>query len=131
MNKEERLIEYLYGEMPEEERLKFEVQLAKDSALQAELEALRESRHWLNQSPLAQPEPVVLTMSARKSPWKKWGIRAGWAAAVLILLSLLNPRIELRSDSFVFALGVQQDINRSNHIDEPSLAKLESKFFTK
>ena len=104
-DKLDRLMDYLYGEMVEAERRGFEEELARDPELRAELAALRESRGMLGALPDAQPEAGVRAMPARRIIRAKWPLRAGMAAAFLLLLYLFGARLEVGPRGVVFALG--------------------------
>jgi hypothetical protein len=105
MNKQDRLMEYLYGEMSGEERAAFERELSCDPSLRDELEAMRRTREMLAGLPEVEPAARVLRISNPVSSWKRWGIRAGVAAAVLLLLLAFNARLEWTGRGLVFALG--------------------------
>lgn len=105
MSNRDRLMDYLYGEMNEAERRRFEEELALDSALTEELESLRQVRSMLDNLPDSRPEPSVITLAPAPAPWKKWGLRAAAALALLFVLFRFNARIELGSGGMVFSLG--------------------------
>lgn len=105
MDKKERLIDYLYGEMTEVERRDFEEILAHDAELRAELEALRQTRRQLAAMPEAHPGALVLPMPPVRPAWKKWTLRGAVAAAAVLLLSLSNARLEIGSGGFAFTVG--------------------------
>lgn len=62
MNQEEKLIDYLYGEMTSAEKQAFEQKLQQNPALQKDLEALQESRIFLADLPEVQPPATVITL---------------------------------------------------------------------
>jgi hypothetical protein len=105
MDRKERLIDYLYGEMTEAERRSFEEILAQDAELRSELEALRQTRRQLAAMPEARPEALVLPMAPVRPAWKKWTLRGAVAAAAVLLLSLSNARLEIGSGGFAFTVG--------------------------
>lgn len=105
MDKKERLIDYLYGEMTEAERREFEELLSQDEEIRAEWNALQQTRNRLAELPEIRPEATVVTIETPRSRWSKWGWWAGAAAAVALVLGLLNARLEIASNGLVFALG--------------------------
>lgn len=98
-------MDYLYGEMSEVERKAFEAELASDSSLQKELEGMRQARHMLAELPDVEPAARLLSVSNEPTAWKRWGPRAGVAAAVLLLLWVFNARLEWTGRGLIFALG--------------------------
>ena len=126
MDKKERLIDYLYGEMTEAERREFEELLSQDEEMRAEWNALQQTRSRLAELPEIRPEATVVTIEAPRPRWSKWGWRAGAAAAVLLLLSLLNPRLEIGSNGLVLALGAPAPAEtNAPTTDEASMANLQ------
>lgn len=103
MNKQDRLMDYLYGELDEAARRRFEEELAADPALRAELEDFRRVRQFLGALPDVRPQPALVTLPA--PAWKKWGLRVAVAAGLLLLLSLLHPRLEVSPGGMVLSLG--------------------------
>ena len=65
MNQEEKLIDYLYGEMTAAEKRTFEQELQQNPALQKELEMLQESRDFLGDLPDVQPPATVVTFKPK------------------------------------------------------------------
>ena len=124
-DREDRLMDYLYGEMEEPDRRKFEAELDRDPELQAELQALRNTRSILSGLPDVQPQPVVAVMKSRPLSWKKWPLRVGVAAAVLLLLILFNARFEVSSRGFVFSLGKTGDHTEIPQPENNALAVLQ------
>ena len=105
MDNKERLIDYLYGEMAEAERREFEQLLADDNELQAELEALSQTRERLAEMPEVRSEATVITVAEPRISWRKWGLRAGVAAIAVLMLSLANTRLEVGANGLVFTMG--------------------------
>ena len=87
MNREERLMAYLYGEMEAEEKLAFEKEIEGDPELRAEIGELQETQFCLQELPDLQPEATVLSLGqSARIDWRKWGVRLGIAASFLLLL---------------------------------------------
>ena len=105
MNKQDRLLDYLYGEMNPAEKADFEKMLADDPALRAELTALQQTRHQLSELADLRPETTVVALPAGQITWRKWAVRAAVAAGFLLLLSLFNARLQWNADGLVFSLG--------------------------
>ncbi|MBX2875764.1 MAG: hypothetical protein KTR30_26835 [Saprospiraceae bacterium] len=111
MNREERLMAYLYGEMEAEEKLAFEKEIEGDPELRAELGEFQETQFCLQELPDLQPEATVLSLGgASNFDWRKWGLRLGVAASFLLLLGLTNARMEFSEGSFVIAFGKERVI---------------------
>lgn len=131
MNKKEKLIDYLYGEMDEAARQDFERQLAADASLRAELEALQHTRQTIQELPAAEPPLRLVTLPARPSPWKRWAGATAVAAGFFLLLGLLTPRIELGNGKLVLTLGRSaEQVPATPHTPPPApdqqLARLDS-----
>jgi len=104
-DKWERLLDYLYDELPPAERRAFEAELARDAELRAELEELQAARRTLAGLPESAPEPAVVTLAPQRPTWRKLGRLAGIAAAVLLLLTLFNARLQVGEGGVVFSMG--------------------------
>jgi hypothetical protein len=105
MNKRERLLDYLYGEMSTTERDDFEKELAADPSLRTELDTLRQTRGWLSELSDIRPETAVVTLSPPPVSWRKWGLRSAAAAGILLLLFLFNARLQWNEYGLTFSLG--------------------------
>lgn len=111
MNREERLMAYLYGEMEAEEKVAFEKEIEKDPELRAELGEFQETQFFLQELPDVQPEATVLSLGGVSNfNWRKWGVRLGVAASFLLLLGLTNARMEFSEGSFVIAFGKERTV---------------------
>lgn len=115
MNQEEKLIDYLYGEMTSAEKQAFEQELQQNPALQKELEALQESRTFLADLPEVQPPATVITLKRQPFPWKKWAIPASIAASLLLLLQLFDFQATTTKNGLTFSFGtpVEKPITRT------------------
>ncbi len=105
MNREELLMDYLYGEMNEEQRQAFEKMIAADPDLARELAELQDTRSLMAELDEVQPTPTVVSIQQYVSPWKKWRWPLGIAASFLLLLSWLNPRLQVGNGALTFSLG--------------------------
>jgi len=109
MNQEEKLIDYLYGEMTAAEKQAFEQELQLNPALQKELTALQESRTFLADLPEVQPPATVVTLKRKKWQWRQWAIPAGIAASLLLLLQLFNFQATTRENGLTFSFGTPKE----------------------
>lgn len=128
MNKEERLMAYLYGEMETEEKLAFERELELDSDLRAELGALQDTQFCLQELPDLQPEARVLSLGTTTPfNWRRWGARLAVAASFLLLLALTNARMEFSEGSFVIAFG-KEKVSHQNQVPAETYAQQTATF---
>ena len=143
MTDKERLIDYLYGEMTVEERAAFEEQLRINPSLKRELDQLSESRTFLAELPDVQPPAMIVPLRTSKKRWLKWGIAAGIAASIILLLDVLNFQIRttekglalsfgeetstpLKSQSFVALEDVRQLLKDQESAHQQDLERLDS-----
>jgi hypothetical protein len=111
----ERLVSYLYEDLPDAERAAFERHVRDCEDCRAELNALRGVRADLISWSPPQPdfgfrvvrEPKVLPMRAPLSSWRAWWTpAAGLAAAAVLVLAAASAiaRVEVRSGPDGFAV---------------------------
>ena len=105
MNQEEKLIDYLYGEMTPPEKQAFEQELQQNPTLQKELDALQESRRFLADLPEVQPPATVITLKRKPFQWRKWAIPASIAASLLLLLQVFDFRATTTANGLTFSFG--------------------------
>lgn len=105
MNTEEKLIDYLYGEMSAAEKAAFEEELQRNPELQKELAELQESRTFLADLPDVQPPATIVALKPKRLKWQRWAIPAGIAASLLILLELFNFQVVTTENGFAFSFG--------------------------
>lgn len=118
MNRD-KIMDYLYGEMEQSERLEFEKILTNDHNLQAELQGFKQIRSFLGESKDLIPQPinmVVKTTSTprRISPW--WAV----AASLLVLMlagKILDFRIESHESHLVIGFGPMEMDHENLHTD--------------
>ncbi|MBT28132.1 MAG: hypothetical protein CMO01_00620 [Thalassobius sp.] len=96
------IIDYLYGEMNEDEKLLFEQQLEKDPALKAEVDAMIETRSFLNKASVQEPtEPLILNglnnfnSQSKDTLWRKWASVAAALLVILVAAAWWNLEIEM------------------------------------
>ena len=105
MNQEEKLIDYLYGEMTPAERWAFEQELQQHPTLQKELEDLQESRAFLSDLSDVQPPTPVVALRQKRRSWQKWAIPASIAASLLLLLQLFDFQVTKTENGLTFSFG--------------------------
>ena len=128
MNREERLMAYLYGEMEAEEKIAFEKEIEQDPELRAELGEFQETQFCLQELPDLQPEATVLSLGGTSNfNWRKWGVRLGVAASFLLLLGLTNARMEFSEGSFVIAFGKER-VKEDSGITNAAIAQQAADF---
>lgn len=114
MCNQERLLDYLYDELPAEERTAFEIHLNGCGSCRAELDALGNTRHAL--ALWAPPDPELgfkIVRNEEKPPPRRafWNFSPQWglAAAAVLLLSIgaaiANLEVRYASDGFVVRTG--------------------------
>jgi anti-sigma factor RsiW len=87
------LVAYLDGELDRKAAAALESKLARDPCSRAEAESLRQVWQLLDYLPRPEPsaafthqtlEQISAQRSARPVRWRRWVVRAGWAAGILI-----------------------------------------------
>lgn len=119
MNPEEKLIDYLYGEMNAFQQAAFEEELAQNPELQQELAELQASRSFLADLPDIQPPATIVSLKPKRLKWQRWAIPAGIAASLLILLELFNFQAVTTENGFAFSFGDTKEIAKENPIVAP------------
>lgn len=104
-NQEEKLIDYLYGEMNATERCAFEQELQQNPSLQTELAALQASRDFLVDLPEVKPPALIVEYQPKISIWRKWIIPVGIAASLLLLLQLFDFQVNKTPNGIAFSFG--------------------------
>lgn len=108
MNKIDRqaqIMDYLYGEMPADERRDFELWLAQNPDVQQEITELREGRNWLAEVEEVIPPPMMIDLAPEKKFDRRWLYRSGAAAAVLLALWLFNFQIRMDGGGLLLSFG--------------------------
>jgi hypothetical protein len=94
----EDLVAYLDGELNEEAARQVEERISLDPKARAEADALKKAWDLLDYLPKPEPSPSFThrtlsqvaalrpkpTQPLTKPAWRRWGVRVGWAAAVLL-----------------------------------------------
>lgn len=120
MNQEEKLMDYLYGEMTASEKQAFEKELANNPTLKAALAELQGSRAFLADLPDVQPTTKVVTLKPKKANWRKWAIPLSMAASFLLLLKMVDFQAVKTKDGFNFSFGAAQQIVEKQPITTPN-----------
>ena len=122
MNQEEKLMDYLYGEMTTSEKLAFEQELKNNPALKAELDALQGSRDFLADLPDIQPPTKVVTFKSRSVDWRKWAFPLSVAASFLLLLKIVDFQAVKTKNGFAFSFGQVEQIEEKQVSVSPNYA---------
>ncbi len=124
MNQEEKLMDYLYGEMSKGEQLAFEQELKNNPALQAELAALQEGRDFLSDLPDVQPPTKVVTFKSRSVDWRKWVVPLSVAASFLLLFKMTDFQTVKTKNGFAFSFGPMEQVDEEQPIVSPNYATI-------
>jgi hypothetical protein len=103
----EQLLEYLYGEMDEKQRVIFEQSLQTDHALQRELSELKMVRNFLDHSIDEKTESTQIVVQRPKlvRPISKWWVVAASVLMLLIAGKLLDLNINWQDNQMTIAFG--------------------------
>ncbi len=119
---ERNWIDYLYGEMTEEETRNFEEEIGGNSSAKDELDSFRRVRFLLHQQEDVPPTGNPVVVVKRSAIWSKW---MGIAASLLVLLvagKLLNVQASAGQGSFHLSFG---ESTPSQEVSPQLLAKLD------
>lgn len=119
---ERNWIDYLYGEMNDEEARNFEEEIGGNDSAKDELDTFRRVRFLLHQHEDVQPTGNPVVVVKRSSGWTKW---MGIAASLLVLLvagKLLNVQASAGQGSFHLSFG---DSTPRQEVSPQLLAKLD------
>ena len=119
-----KIMDYLYGEMSDNERKQFEIEMDQNEALRKEVDALKGVRSFLNEHK-DEPIPsstVVVEKQGRVVRLSKW-----WAiaASLLILLTLgkmLDFRVSIGEGQMVMGFGPIEKEDK-NEVQEPTITR--------
>jgi len=121
MNKPDQqalMMDYLYGEMTDEQRREYELWLERHPEVQQEIEELQASRNWLADVETVIPQPLVVNLAPKRTLDLKWLYRVGAAAAVVLALWLSNFQIKGEEGGFTLSFGNPKSID-SHEIEQP------------
>lgn len=111
MNKVDRqaqMMDYLYGEMTEQERREYEQWLDQHPEVRREIKEMQTSRQWLAEVETVQPQPLLVELAPKSTMNRQWLYRVGSAAAVLLLLWVFNFQIRTDRGGLVLSFGQQE-----------------------
>ena len=103
----EQLLEYLYGEMDEKQRIIFKESLQSDESLQQELSELEMVRKFLDHRTDEKMEParIVVQRPTVVRPISKWWLVAASLLVLLIAGKLLELNISWQDNQMTIAFG--------------------------
>ena len=105
----EQIIDFVYGNLPETERLQFEQALEQDASIKAQVEAINDSRsflHNLDDAEVIEPERFMWELSQKQQKQRSlWPITAVAASLVLLLLVAYATQFRVSYGSFELAFG--------------------------
>ncbi len=104
---ETKIIDYLYGEMNDQERHVFEKEMAENPDLMKAVSELSETRSFIADIQEVTPTEKVIYLNG-KSPTSFWKWGLGIAASLLFLLTIFHARLELKNDGVILSFGKQE-----------------------
>ncbi|MEM1121098.1 MAG: hypothetical protein AAGJ18_11670 [Bacteroidota bacterium] len=119
MNQEERLIDYLYGEMNAAEKAAFERELAQNPELQKELVELQDSRQFLVDLPDVPPPATILPLKTKQLSWRRWAIPVSIAAAFLLLLKIVDFQVVATENGIALSFGEPNEVTTKSSENKP------------
>lgn len=120
MNQEEKLMDYLYGEMSAQEKEAFEQELKNNPALKAELDELQSSRDFLADLPDVQPVKKVVALQSKRGNWRKWAMPLSVAASFLLLLKIVDFHAVKTENGYNFSFGEVAQVSEKQPIVSPN-----------
>ena len=109
INMETKIIDYLYGEMNEAERVAFEQEMEVNPELKKSVLELSDTRTVISEVQDIEPPNRIVYLNQRKlKPTYYW--IAGIAASILFLLTLFNTQLEFQEDALIVRFGKSQEI---------------------
>ena len=122
MNNEDRqvkMMDYLYGEMSVTERREYEAWLDQHPEVRQEIEAMQDSRQWLQTVEEVRPEPLVIDLAGKKAIDRRWWYRIGAVAASLLLLWLFNFQIRTDQGGVILSFGHPENLQPAGETPLP------------
>ncbi|MCF6361244.1 MAG: hypothetical protein L3J29_10850 [Cyclobacteriaceae bacterium] len=105
----EQLIDFVYGNLPETERLQIEQAIKEDASIQAEVEALNGSRsflHNLEDEEVLEPERLIWELTSKKEKKSAiWPILTVAASLTLLLIVGYATQFKISYGGFELAFG--------------------------
>jgi len=105
----EQLIDFVYGNLPETERLKVDQALKQDASLKEQVDSINESRsflHNMEDAEVIEPEQFMWELSKKQQKQRSlWPITAVAASLTLLLLVAYATQFNVSYGSFELAFG--------------------------
>ena len=105
----EQVIDFVYGNLPETERLQIEQAMEQDASIKAQVDALNDSRsflHTLEDAEVIEPEQFMWELSQKQRKHRSlWPITAVAASLILLLLVAYATQFRVSYGSFELAFG--------------------------
>jgi len=105
----EQIIDFVYGNLPETDRLQIEQAMEQDASIKEQVAAIKDSRsflHNLEDAELIEPERFVWELSQKQQKQTAlWPITAVAASLVLLLLVAYATQFKVSYGSFELAFG--------------------------
>ena len=119
-------MDYLYGELHENEKKELEMYLASHPELKQELDELQDVRSVLSHYPVEEPAAQMIMIPAQRAGFKKYWqdfiqiflpqnevLRTAYAVAVCLILiiamgAIFNLQINYNSSGFALAFGAEE-----------------------
>ncbi len=105
----EQLIDFVYGNLPEADRLQIEQAIKEDASIRAEVGALNRSRsflHNLEDEEVLEPERLLWELTAKQKKGKSiWPILAVAASLILLLVVGYATQFKISYGGFELAFG--------------------------
>lgn len=119
-------MDYLYGEMPPDERPDFEAWLEQHPEAKQELDALQQTRTTLAMSIDEVPAPLVVELPREQRIPHRWWARAAAVAILLVAGWLLNFQLQIGEKGLTLSLGEAPAVTPQTIASEPASAQNET-----
>ncbi|PHN04293.1 anti-sigma factor family protein [Flavilitoribacter nigricans] len=105
VDRQAQMMDYLYGEMTDQDRREYELWLDQNPSVRQEIEEMQTSRQWLADVETVQPSPLLVELKPQTGISRAWLYRAGAAAAVLLALWMFNFQIRTDQGGVILSFG--------------------------
>ena len=117
MDRETKIIDYLYGELSASERQSFEEEMAANPALRAEIEAFEGTQAKLQSvKEDLSPEIPVIPFGSKSRLHFAWSWMTGIAASLLLIFTLFHTEVTYESGKLSLSFGNGKPTGASNPI---------------
>ncbi|MCF6352860.1 MAG: hypothetical protein L3J06_07605 [Cyclobacteriaceae bacterium] len=127
----EQLIDYVYGNLSEAERLQIEQAIKENTSVRAEVEALNGSRsflHNLEDEEVLEPERLIWELTAKQKKARLiWPILAVAASLILLLVVGYATQIRISYGGFELAFSNAGSIEESGRLTNEQVQEMISK----